>query len=63
MTFPQTGNPVPTIPKAKVQNFYVIAPQAGTPQGAVPGFNRDHVIAASPAHSHGDFRASSVMCA
>ena len=54
MTFPQAANPLPAIPKAKVQNFYVIAPQTGTPQGTVP-FNHDHVVAVSPAHSHGDF--------
>ena len=55
MTFPQAANPMPAIPTAKVQNFYVIAPQTGTPQGAVPGFNHDHVIAASPTHSAGGF--------
>jgi hypothetical protein len=48
MTFPQGGDPLPTIPKAKVQNFYVIAPQTGTPQGDVPSPLHDHTIQAAP---------------
>jgi hypothetical protein len=32
MTFPQAGQPLPHIPNAKVQNFYVIAAQTDTPQ-------------------------------
>jgi hypothetical protein len=48
MTFPQAGNPMPTIPNAKVQNFYVIAPQTGTPQGDVPSPLHDHTIQAAP---------------
>src|SRR5512132_4426496 len=44
MTFPQAGNPLPTIPNAKVQNFYVIAPQTATPQGDVPSPIHDHTI-------------------
>jgi hypothetical protein len=48
MTFPQMGNPLPTIPNAKVQNFYVIAPQTDTPQGDVPSPLHDHTIQAAP---------------
>jgi hypothetical protein len=47
MTFPQMGNPLPTLPKAKVQNFYVIAAQTDTPQGDLPA-NHDHTIQAGP---------------
>jgi|SRR5215216_7658478 len=47
MTFPQAGNPLPTIPNAKVQNFYVIAPQTATPQGDIPPIH-DHTIQAAP---------------
>ena len=48
MTFPQAGNPVPHVPNAKVQNFYVIAPQTATPQGDVPSPLHDHTIQAAP---------------
>ena len=47
MTFPQAGNPLPTIPNAKTQNFYVIAQQTDTPQGDLPA-NHDHTIQAAP---------------
>jgi len=47
MTFPQAGDPLPTIPNAKVQNFYVIAPQTATPQGDIPPIH-DHTIQAAP---------------
>jgi hypothetical protein len=47
MTFPQAGVPLPTIPNAKTQNFYVIAPQTDTPQGDLPA-NHDHTIKAAP---------------
>jgi len=47
MTFPQAGNPLPTIPNAKVQNFYVIAPQTDTPQAEIPPIH-DHTIQAAP---------------
>ena len=47
MTFPQGGDPLPTIPNAKVQNFYVIAPQTATPQGDIPPIH-DHTIQAAP---------------
>jgi len=48
MTFPQAGNPLPHVPNAKVQNFYVIAPQTATPQGDVPAPLHDHTIQAAP---------------
>lgn len=48
MTFSQAGDPLPTIPNAKVQNFYVIAPQTDTPQGDVPSPIHDHTIQAAP---------------
>jgi hypothetical protein len=48
MTFPQAGNPLLTIPNAKVQNFYTIAPQTDTPQGDVPTPIHDHTIQAAP---------------
>ena len=47
MTFPQAGNPLPTIPNAKVQNFYVMAAQTATPQGFAPPIH-DHTIQAAP---------------
>jgi hypothetical protein len=47
MTFPQAGNPLPTIPNAKTQNFYTIAAQTDTPQGFVPPIH-DHTIQAAP---------------
>jgi hypothetical protein len=47
MTFPQAGTPLSTIPNAKVQNFYVIAPQTDTPQGDIPPIH-DHTIQAAP---------------
>jgi hypothetical protein len=48
MTFPQAGNPLSHIPNAKVQNFYVIAPQTDTPQGGdIPPIH-DHTIQAAP---------------
>ena len=48
MTFPQGGDPLPHVPNAKVQNFYVIAPQTDTPQGDVPSPLHDHTIPAAP---------------
>ena len=53
MTFPQDGVPVHTVPSAKQQPFYVLAPQTGTAQGQTPGFFHDHVIATAP--SEGGF--------
>src|SRR5215217_5472291 len=67
MTFPQAGTPLPTIPKAKVQNFYVIAPQTDTPQGDIPPIH-DHTIQAAPGDPgwtpfmHGWFVLSSGDC-
>jgi hypothetical protein len=48
MTFPQAGQPLSHVPNAKVQNFYVIAPQTDTPQGDVPSPLHDHTIQAAP---------------
>src|SRR6478736_630340 len=48
MTFPQAGVPVHSVPSAKQQAFYVIAPQTATAQGETPGFFHDHVIEAAP---------------
>jgi hypothetical protein len=48
MTFPQAGNPLSHVPNAKVQDFYVIAPQTATPQGDVPSPIHDHTIQAGP---------------
>ena len=47
MTFPQAGRPLSHVPNAKVQNFYVIAPQTATPQGDIPPIH-DHTIQAAP---------------
>jgi hypothetical protein len=47
MTFPQAGTPLSHLPNAKVQNFYVIAPQTATPQGDIPPIH-DHTIQAAP---------------
>ena len=47
MSVPQAGVPLPTIPNAKVQNFYVIAQQTDTPQADV-GPIHDHTIQAAP---------------
>ncbi|MDQ3811356.1 MAG: hypothetical protein M3336_13800 [Chloroflexota bacterium] len=48
MTFPQAADPMPAIPNAKTQPFYVVAPQTDTPQGDVPSFVHDHTITAAP---------------
>ncbi|MEO8425319.1 MAG: hypothetical protein ABI595_15585, partial [Actinomycetota bacterium] len=48
MTFPQAADPMPAIPKARTQPFYVVAPQTDTPQGDAPAFTHDHTIAAAP---------------
>ena len=47
MTFPQAGHPISPVPNARVQNFYVIAPQTATPQGDIPPIH-DHTIQAAP---------------
>jgi hypothetical protein len=46
-------NPKPS--NARTHNFYVMAPQTGTPQGLVP-FLHDHVIGDVPSQDHGDGR-------
>ena len=46
-------NPKPT--NAPTANFYVMAPQTGTPQGRVP-FLHDHVIGDVRSQNHGDDR-------
>jgi hypothetical protein len=48
-------NPKPS--NARTHNFYVIAPQTGTPQGRVP-FLHDHVIGAVRSQNHGDDRGN-----
>ncbi len=55
MTFAQAGVPMPVIPHAKQQNFYVVAPQTDTPQGETPGFPHDHVIQVAPTQNQGAF--------
>ena len=45
MVFPQEAQPFPgAIHSDRVGNFYVIAPQTDTPQGALP-FRHDHTVA------------------
>jgi hypothetical protein len=46
-------NPEPS--NARTHNFYVTAPQTGTPQGLLP-FLHDHVIGDVPSQNHGDDR-------
>src|SRR5438874_13600558 len=48
-------NPAPS--NAPTRNFYVLAPQTGTPQGTVP-FLHDHVIGGVSAQNHGDDRGN-----
>jgi hypothetical protein len=47
MTFAQAGHPLSMIPHARVQNFYVMAPQTDHPQGDIPPIH-DHTIEAAP---------------
>jgi hypothetical protein len=47
MTFPQAAHPLPGPRNTNVMNFYVVAPQTDTPQGALP-FGHDHVVPAMP---------------
>ncbi len=42
-------------PQATVDNFYVIAPQTGTPQGGPVPFFHDHVVGDAPSQNDGDF--------
>ena len=56
-------NPKPS--NARTHNFYVIAPQTGTPQGRVP-FLHDHVIGDVPSQNRGNdrvrYHAFFVLC-
>src|SRR5688572_19791924 len=55
MVFAQTAAQFPgAISSERVDSFYVTAPQADTPQGALP-FPHDHTVANAPAHSGGDY--------
>ena len=47
MTFPQAAQPLPGSRNTNLMNFYVVAPQTDTPQGALP-FGHDHVVPAMP---------------
>ena len=53
MIFAQAGVPVHSVPSARQQAFYVLAPQTDTAQGETPGFFHDHVIETAP--SEGGF--------
>ena len=53
MTFANL-NQFPTTTNVPTDNFYVMAPQTGTPQGALP-FPHDHVIGDVPPQNHGDY--------
>ncbi len=66
MTFPQEGSPFPSsAPGAKTDNFYVVAPQTGTPQGTLP-FLHDHVVRDAPGQNQGAYsvllRGYFVLC-
>ena len=66
MTFPQQGEEFPGAkPSDKVDNFYVVAPQTGTPQGTLP-FLHDHVVRDVPSHNQGAYsvlvRGFFVLC-
>lgn len=49
-------NLTPKPSNAPTHNFYVLAPQTGTPQGTVP-FLHDHLIGAVRPQNHGDDRS------
>ena len=53
MTFVRA--PFLATPQATVDNFYVIAPQTGTPQGGPVPFFHDHVVGDAPSQNDGDF--------
>ena|SRR6266516_2069188 len=40
---------------APTNNFYLVAPQTGTPQGPPPPFPHDHVLGDAPPQNHGDY--------
>jgi hypothetical protein len=52
---PAARDPMPALPNAKTQPFYVVAPQTDTPQGDVPAFVHDHTIAVAPTQGSGSF--------
>jgi hypothetical protein len=55
MVFPQAGQPYPGVtPGDKVENFYVMAPQTGTPQGTLP-FLHDHTVTERSSRNHGAY--------
>ncbi len=55
MTFPQTAEEFPgPLSSDRVDNFYVMAPQTDTPQGALP-FPHDHTVGNVPASNHGNY--------
>ena len=55
MTFANQGEQVASTPPSDhVDNFYVMAPQTATPQGALP-FAHDHVVGNVPSQNHGDY--------
>jgi hypothetical protein len=53
MTFANQGFTGAT-PSDKLDNFYVVAPQTGAPQGTLP-FLHDHVVRDVPRQNHGDY--------
>ncbi len=54
MTFANQGFTGAT-PSGNLDNFYVIAPQTETPQGPMPSFPHDHVVANVPRQNHGAY--------
>ncbi len=55
MNFAQEAKEFPGArPNDPTYSFYVIAPQAGTPQGALP-FAHDHVVPFAPIQNHGAY--------
>jgi hypothetical protein len=56
MTFANQGEQFAGTPPSDQQhNFYVMAPQTGTPQGVFPSFPHDHVVGDVPSQNHGDY--------
>lgn len=55
MTFPHQGQEFPGAqPNARVDNFYVVAPQTGAAQGTLP-FLHDHVVRDMPRQNQGEY--------